>query len=273
MNQPFRKFRLLNRSDRENRPNRRARKRNLGRGIYLLPTLLTTGNFFFGFYSIIASLNHRFDKAAWAILVAMVFDTFDGKVARMTKSTTRFGLEYDSLSDLISFGLAPGLLVYLWILQPFGRLGYMATFLYVICAALRLARFNVQEPTAPIDRFVGLPSPAAGLMIASVVILAQDFLEINRLHPTLLLGVVYFLAFLMVSGIPYRSFKDINLKRKESFQLLVLAVLLIYVSASIPEPILFMGITAYVLSGIVEWSVGLVRHKAPTPEEPHEKPA
>jgi CDP-diacylglycerol--serine O-phosphatidyltransferase len=264
-------LKILSRRDKSPRSARRAKKRNLGRGIYILPTLLTTGNFFCGFYSIIASLNGRFNLAAWAILIALVFDTLDGKLARMTNSSTRFGLEFDSLSDLVSFGMAPGLLIYLWVLQPFGRLGWMAAFLFVICAALRLARFNVQEPNASLTRFVGLPSPAAGVMISSIVVLFREVFLISKIDPLVLVGVVYLLAFLMVSGIPYRSFKDINLKERKPFRLLVGAVLFIYVSFSLPGPVYFILAFTYVMSGMVEWGIKLVRGEKPepvkTPEE------
>jgi len=270
---PLPKLKILSKREKFPQGSRRRRKRNLGRGIYLLPTLLTTGNFFCGFYSIIASLNGQFNLAAWAILIAIVFDTFDGKVARMTNTTTRFGLEFDSLSDLVSFGMAPGLLIYLWALQPFGRLGWMAAFLFVICTALRLARFNVQEPNSSLRRFVGLPAPAAGVMVASIVILFLDFFLISKINPLILVGVVYCLAFLMVSGIPYRSFKDINLKEKKSFRLLVAAILLIYVGASIPEPVFFLLAFTYVLSGVVEWGIHLIRQDKSEPEKTSEETA
>ena len=143
---------------------------NLRRGVYLLPNLLTTGGLFAGFYSIVATMNGNYLVAGWFVLIAAVFDGLDGKVARMTNTTSKFGVEYDSLADLVAFGVAPGLMMYAWALKPFGKLGWLAAFLYVVCGALRLARFNVQITTVESKRFVGLPIPAAAGMAASLVI-------------------------------------------------------------------------------------------------------
>ena len=137
------------------------------KGIYIIPNLITTTALFLGFSSIILSFQGDFKTAAWAILLAGIFDMLDGKVARLTNTTSKFGIEYDSLSDLISFGVAPGLLAFTWAFQPFGKSGWVAAFLYVVCAALRLARFNVQSETVEKQKFKGLPSPGAAGMIAA----------------------------------------------------------------------------------------------------------
>ena len=137
------------------------RRESLKRGVYILPNLVTTGSLFAGFYGIVATMNGNYNLAAWFILISAIFDGLDGKVARLTGTTSRFGVEYDSLADLVAFGVAPGLLMYAWALKPFGKLGWLAAFLYVVCGALRLARFNVQVDTVESKRFVGLPIPAA----------------------------------------------------------------------------------------------------------------
>ena len=141
-------------------------RESLKRGVYLLPNLVTTGGLFAGFYGIVATMKGDYQLAAWFILISAVFDALDGKVARLTGTTSRFGVEYDSLVDLVSFGVAPGLLMYSWALQPFGKFGWLAAFLYVVCGALRLARFNIQVNTVESRRFVGLPVPAAAGMVA-----------------------------------------------------------------------------------------------------------
>ncbi|HEY5594245.1 MAG TPA: CDP-diacylglycerol--serine O-phosphatidyltransferase, partial [Nitrospiria bacterium] len=187
--------------------------RDYRRGIYLIPNLLTTGNLFSGYYAIIAVFNANYLYAAMAILLAMAFDVLDGKSARLTKSTSRFGVEYDSLADLVSFGVAPGLLIYSWALSSYGRIGWIAAFLYVVCGALRLARFNVQVGSVESKHFVGLPIPAAAGVIASLVVLDQHILQMGtEIKPLLILGFIYVLAFLMVSSFRYRSFKDFHLR-------------------------------------------------------------
>jgi len=237
----------------------------LKKGVYIIPNLFTTGNFFCGFYAIISVFNQQFYHAAVAIIIAIVFDGLDGKIARLTHSSSDFGLEYDSLSDLISFGLAPGLLVYSWVLQPFGRIGWLAAFLFVICGALRLARYNVQD-TSDVRNldFTGLPIPAAAGVIASTVIMAKDLLFVEKIEPFILVMTVYILAFLMVSNIRYRSFKRLYLRKKKPFNILVFAILFIYIIATIPELMLFVITVIYALSGPVE---RLLFHKKIKPEE------
>src|SRR5512136_1835585 len=144
---------------------------SMRKGIYILPNLFTTGSLFAGFYGIVATTNHNFSIAAIWVLVSSIFDGLDGKVARLTGTSTKFGVEYDSLADLVAFGVTPGLLMYSWALKPFGRLGWLAAFLFVVCGALRLARFNVQVNTVESKRFVGLPIPAAASMVSATVLL------------------------------------------------------------------------------------------------------
>ncbi|MFH1994345.1 MAG: CDP-diacylglycerol--serine O-phosphatidyltransferase [Nitrospinota bacterium] len=223
------------------------------KGIYIVPNLFTTGNIFCGFYSIVSVINKNFYHAAWAILVATIFDALDGRVARWTHATSDFGVQYDSLSDLVSFGMAPALLVYMWVLQPFGRIGWLAAFLFVICAALRLARFNTHAAEDEGHSFEGLPTPAAAIMVASTVIMTKDLLLMDKIHPLISVMVVYSLAFLMVSSVKYRSFKHLELTKKKSFSILLFAILLIYIIVAMPELFIFLIISAYVIDGPLEW--------------------
>ena len=176
------------------------------KGIHILPSLFTTGNVFCGFYAFVAVLNEHFYFAAWAIAIGMIFDGLDGRIARLTKTTSAFGEQYDSLADIITFGMAPAFLAYSWVLKPFGRLGWMAAFLFLLCAALRLARFNVTKPEVRSQHFIGLPSPAAAVVVASIVIAFEDLFA-TRMNPFIMVMVVYALAFLMVSNIKYPAFK------------------------------------------------------------------
>jgi len=224
----------------------------------VVPSLLTTANLFCGFYGIIAALNEDFFGAAIAILIAVVFDGLDGKIARLTKTTSNFGVEYDSLADLLSFGVAPSLILYMWALEPVGRFGWLAAFIFVICGALRLARFNVQVPQSSGFHFTGLPIPAAAGMVASLILLGKDFITFAEPKPLVVIGVAYLLAFLMVSNIKYRSFKNMRLKGRHPNWLLLL---LIPMSALIlkPELLIFGLFALYIVSGPVEQV--LVHHR------------
>ena len=241
---------------------RKKRKpRRKKRGIYVLPNLLTTGNLFCGFYGIIAAINHNFRTAAIAILFACLFDILDGKVARLTGSNSRFGLEYDSLADLVAFGVAPAVLVYLWALRPFGRLGWVAAFLFVACGALRLARFNVQADSVSKKHFVGLPIPGAALMVATTVLF---FYRMGGSGPTehfLLLIMTYFLGFLMVSSIPFNSFKEFDGFQRMPFRTLFIVILLFSVIAVQPSIMLFTFGLVYVSSGPIAYAVKFLRNR------------
>ena len=227
----------------------RSKRRQLQRGIYVLPNLLTTANLFCGFYAIVAAIQGHFLKAAIAIMLAAVFDALDGKIARVTRTVSRFGLEYDSLSDVISFGVAPGILVYLWALLPFGRLGWLAALIFVACGTLRLARFNVQTHAAGGDYFNGLPIPAAAFMIAATVLLHQRLAGAGTASHVTILIMIYGLSCLMVSTLKYYSFKHAGLFRKMKFNMLVVIVMLFIVIAAEPAVACFLIILCYILSG------------------------
>lgn len=226
------------------------------RGIYLLPNLLTTAGLFCGFYAIVAAINGHFVAAAHSILLAGVFDILDGKIARLTHSSSAFGVQYDSLSDLTSFGLAPGLLVYLWGLHEVGRIGWVAAFMYVACAALRLARFNVQTGIQDRRYFRGLPTPAAAGVLATTVLFYHEVqnmlghpLEMGR--PVWFVAVAYGVAFLMVSNIRYRSFKEIDLRSRYHFKVLLSLVLGGIVIVAAHEITLFALAVSYTASGVI----------------------
>ncbi|HLK11057.1 MAG TPA: CDP-diacylglycerol--serine O-phosphatidyltransferase [Candidatus Binatia bacterium] len=239
----------------------RARRRipPLRRGVYLVPNLVTTAGLFAGFYSIIATLNHQYWVAALAIGGAWACDMLDGRIARLTHSGSSFGVQYDSLADLVAFGVAPGILVYTWALRPWGRWGWLAATLYVACGALRLARFNVQAATAEKRHFIGLPIPAAALVIASTVLLFYHLggQGDSSKHLTMLL-VIYAVAGLMVSEIRYFSFKEIQLHRRHPFPVLLGLVFLVMVTVGAPEVMLFLGMVTYALSGPVVLIVRLL---------------
>ncbi len=214
-----------------------------------MPNLLTSGCLVGGFYAIVAAFNGDYIIAAIAIMIAFFFDGVDGRVARLTRTTSRFGVEYDSLADLVAFGVAPGILVFSWALQPYGRLGWLAAFLYVACGALRLARYNVQFDTAEHRFFRGLPIPMAASMIAASVFLLHHLGEEGETKHLSLLILIYVLAFLMVSNLRYPSFKDLELVKKKPFSTLVAMILTIVVVVAEPAIMLFTFSLLYLLIG------------------------
>jgi CDP-diacylglycerol--serine O-phosphatidyltransferase len=225
------------------------------RGIYLLPNLFTTAALFAGFYAIVMAMNDRFDNAAVAIFVAMVFDTVDGRVARLTHTQSAFGAEYDSLSDMVCFGAAPALVMYEWALKDLGRFGWIAAFVYCAGCALRLARFNTNIEVVDKRFFQGLPSPAAAALVAGFLWLASD----NKI-PVGAYGLPWVAAFLtlyagitMVTNVPFYSFKDINLRRSVPFTVILLIVIAFVLISSDPPIVLFLLFVAYGLSGYVYW--------------------
>lgn len=224
--------------------------RKLAMYIYVLPNLVTTCNLFAGFFAIIQSLKGNFLWAAYAIVIAAIFDTLDGRLARLTRSTSKFGAEYDSICDVVSFGVAPALLLFQWSLEPFGRVGWVACFLYVACGALRLARFNVQVGVVEKSYFQGLPIPMAAGIVASSVLAFSD-LQWDATGSRLLLFMTILLAFVMVSTFRYRSFKDLDLKERMPFQYLILGVGVIVVVALHPEVMLFVLFMTYAVLGAV----------------------
>ncbi|MBI4403672.1 MAG: CDP-diacylglycerol--serine O-phosphatidyltransferase [Deltaproteobacteria bacterium] len=217
--------------------------------ILILPSLFTTGNLFCGFYSLVRSFNHDFEKASYAILLAGIFDVLDGRVARMTKSHSQFGVEYDSIADVVSFGIAPSVLAYIWSLQSLGRVGWVAAFFFAACGALRLARFNTIANELPKSYFLGLPIPAAADCVATAI-LATEALHLQY-PPILALAGVLLLGLLMVSSVRYRSFKDFDLRHRRSFFQLVLLVIMIAFIAIQHEIALATVFGCYALWGLL----------------------
>jgi CDP-diacylglycerol--serine O-phosphatidyltransferase len=225
------------------------------RGIYLLPNLFTTAALFTGFYAIVMAMNQRFVDAAVAIFVAMILDWLDGRVARLTRTQSAFGAEYDSLSDMVCFGAAPALVIYEWALKDLGRFGWIAAFVYCAGAALRLARFNTNIDVVDKRFFQGLPSPAAAALVAGFLWLASD----NKI-PVADYGIPWVAAFLtlyagltMVSNVPFYSFKELNLRRSVPFAVILLIVLGFVLISTDPPIVLFLLFVAYGLSGYVYW--------------------
>lgn len=230
------------------------------KGVYILPNLFTSGGLFCGVFSVVQTIKENYLYAAVAILVALVFDALDGRIARMTKTSSQFGVEYDSLSDVIAFGVAPGVLAYRWALEPWGVWGWLAASLYVICGALRLARFNVQVNVVSKKNFVGLPIPAAAAVVATTILM-YFFLGgegATNKHITLLF-LIYALAGLMVSSIPYYSFKEIHLYNRQPFWTLLLGIILIQLTIAEPQIMLFSLFACYALSGPVAVLIRFVR--------------
>ncbi|MGV6827662.1 MAG: CDP-diacylglycerol--serine O-phosphatidyltransferase [bacterium] len=220
-----------------------------GRGIYLLPNLFTTAALFSGFYAVLAAMNGQFEKAAIAIFIAMILDGLDGRVARMTHTQTAFGAEYDSLSDMVAFGLAPSLVMYEWALRDLGKAGWLAAFIYTAAAALRLARFNSQLDTMDKRFFKGLPSPSAAAIVAGFVWVSVDN-GITGPEVAILAGIVTGLSgILMVSNFLYSSFKQVDLKGKVPFFAIVVIMLVFAVILAEPPIILFAFFALYALSG------------------------
>lgn len=221
------------------------------RGIYLLPNLLTTAGLFSGFYAVVASMNMNFEAAAVAIFVAMIMDGLDGRVARMTNTQSAFGAEYDSMADMVSFGMAPALVAYNWALSELGKPGWLAAFIFAAGAALRLARFNVQVGTADKRFFQGLASPSAAAIVAGMVWLGQDMGVSGRDYAVLAAIITAAAGMLMVSNFRYYSFKDLAWKGKVPFVVILLVVLIFVVVATYPALVLFGIFFIYALSGPV----------------------
>ncbi len=218
--------------------------------VYILPNLFTTGNMFFGFLSMIHSLKGDFIFAAYAIVASAIFDTLDGRVARLTHGTSRFGMEYDSLSDLISFGVAPAILLYLWALQPFERIGWLASFTFMACGALRLARFNVQAHNVEKKYFQGLPIPMAAGIVATAVPAAAHA-GIDPQKNVYVLAMTVLLGFVMVSSFRYRSFKELDFKDRKPFFTLIIGLCVMVFIAVKPEVNLFVAFITYAILGAV----------------------
>jgi CDP-diacylglycerol--serine O-phosphatidyltransferase len=238
-----------------------ARMAPPGRGVYLLPNLFTTAVLFSGFYAIVAATDGNFDRAGIAIFIAMVCDGLDGRIARWTNTQTEFGKEYDSLSDMVAFGLAPAVVAYQWGVARiaeygalWGRIGWLATFFYAACAAIRLARFNARAATADKRFFEGLPSPSAAALLAGFVWMLNDMQREGLRALILAFAVAVIAGSLMVSRFPYVSGKDFNLQRRMPFAVLLLIPLGFVVVGLSPPEMLFGMFALFALSGPLLWA-------------------
>ncbi|MCP4043571.1 MAG: CDP-diacylglycerol--serine O-phosphatidyltransferase [Gammaproteobacteria bacterium] len=232
------------------------------RGIYLLPNLFTTGALFAGFYAIVAAMGGRFEEAAVAIFVAMVLDGMDGRIARITNTQSDFGAEYDSLADMVSFGLAPALVVYEWSLSSLGKLGWLAAFLYTAATALRLARFNTQVGVMDKRFFQGLASPAAAAILAGLVWLGADYGLDGKGISQIVMGVTIVAGLLMVSNFRYHSFKGLDLKGKVPFFTVLVIVFALILISTYPPQIIFSLFLLYAISGPLLTLAQLRRRRA-----------
>lgn len=244
------------------------------RGIYLLPNLFTVASLFAGFYAIVQAMNGKFEHAAVAIFLAMVMDGLDGRVARLTNTQSAFGAEFDSLADMVSFGVAPALVLYVWALQPMGKLGWLAAFVYCACAALRLARFNTQLDSSDKRYFQGLPSPAAASLMAGLVYVCFD----NGIAGDTVFsawfkmkwvawGITAFAGLSMISNVKFYSGKDINLRESVPFLVIFVFVLVTSLISYSPAEVLFVAALAYALSGYLNRILAKPQAQTPQPTE------
>lgn len=243
------------------------KKIRIKKGIYVLPNLFTTASLFAGFYSIIASLREEFIVAAVAILASLVLDGLDGRIARITNTTSKFGAEYDSLSDLVAFGVAPSLLAYNWAMSFYGKWGWIAAFMFVVCGALRLARYNIQIGIIESKVFNGLPIPAAASVVATTVLFFDYAGVEGKFHNPYMLFFVIVLSLLMVSNIKYYSGKDMKLFVRKPFMSFLLLVILLIVIVAIPEIMAFVLMLGYAISGPIWWLIKCSRLLAQKAEE------
>lgn len=220
------------------------------KSVYILPNLFTSASLFAGFIGLIWAAQGNFEGCAIAILFSALMDGLDGKVARLTNSASEFGVQYDSLSDLVAFGVTPAFLFYVWQLEQFGRLGMTVAFLFAVCGALRLARFNISTAVTPKKFFIGLPIPAAGCMVALLVLFLPYIPSfLMGILPYFSLGLCLVLAYLMVSTLRYASFKEYGFLKAHPFRYMVLAVALFALIASEPKAFGFLTMSAYLISG------------------------
>jgi len=222
------------------------------KGIYILPNTLTLCGMFMGFYSILASLKGLYVDASWAIIIAMVFDGLDGWVARLTHSTTRFGIELDSLSDLVAFGVAPAVMLFKWNLASYGRIGWSAAFLFMACGALRLARYNVQMGSAESKSFTGMPIPGAATIVATMVIFYYEIWQTVPAKNIYILLLTFILAVLMVSTLRFHGAKEIDFSKRKPFWILVAIVVGFAIIVMHPPIALFIFAMIYLFEGIIE---------------------
>jgi CDP-diacylglycerol--serine O-phosphatidyltransferase len=244
---------------------RRLSREHLSRGLFVLPTLFTVGNLFCGYLSIWCSIRGTFEIAAYLVIVAAVLDALDGRIARLTNSASEFGEEYDSLADLVSFGVAPAVLAYSWGLSDFSRLGWLASFLFVVCGSMRLARFNIQTHVVDKKYFIGLPIPAGAATLATLVLATPEPL-VDRVWMAGLLALTIILSYLMISTIRYRSFKDLDLKRRRPAWILPLIAVVFAVIAFRPTLSLLALTLVFAASGPAAKLAGLFRRKQSEPK-------
>jgi CDP-diacylglycerol--serine O-phosphatidyltransferase len=240
-------------------PSEEAKRSTLSKSIFLLPSLMTLSSMFAGFYGIIAAMSGHYVHTAVAIFIARVFDGLDGRLARLTNTQTEFGAQLDSIADMVSFGLAPAVLIYIFSLMKWGKVGWLIAFLYAACTGLRLAKFNI----APSDKsyFYGLSTPAAAGVVASFVwVVVQYQLSYFWIHYIVLFMTIA-LSLLKVSSIPYRSFKDVDLKAKVSLLTILLVILILLLVWAEPAPVLLAFFSLYALSGPLFWLISLLRSK------------
>jgi CDP-diacylglycerol---serine O-phosphatidyltransferase len=252
---------------RTDRPGRRLR-----RGVYLLPSMFTVGNMFCGYACIVHAMRGEFHIAAPFIGFAMVLDMLDGRIARMTGTSSDFGIELDSLADVISFGMAPAILSFAWGLQPLGRLGWAVGFLFVAAAALRLARFNIQAGSVDKRYFVGMPSPAAAAVPAATVF-AYPYVFTTYTEAVPVIAMVLVPALLMVSTIRFRSFKTFDLQTRRSYTVLLLVAIVLALFAAKPDYLFVVLAYGYLLSAFVEMAWTKLRRQPPESQQEHEESA
>lgn len=231
------------------------------KGVYLLPNTLTLCGMFCGFFAILSAINGQYVNAAWAIVLANIFDGLDGWIARLTSTSTRFGIELDSLSDLVAFGVAPSVLIYKWALAPFGRVGWAAAFLFVACGALRLARFNIQTGMPGSKAFKGMPIPAAATVIASIIIFYYEFWTGVPSKNAFFPAITIVLSLLMVSTIRYHGLKEIDFREKKPFWFLIVFVMILFVMLIHPSTAIFVFAMIYLIWGIIENTYIVIRKR------------
>lgn len=242
-----------------------SQKIRIKKGIYILPNLFTSASLFCGFYSVIASFKENFVPAAIAILVSVLFDGLDGRVARLTNTTSKFGAEYDSIADVIAFGVAPAVLAYSWSLSVYGKFGWIAAFLFVLCGALRLARYNIQIGIIDSKVFNGLPIPAAASVVATTIIFFDYSGAEGQFYSIAILVSVFILSLLMVSGVKYYSFKDMKLLARKPFTIFFWSIVLLTVIVHWPEIMLFVIMLGYAISGPVWWIIKKIDRRETVP--------
>jgi CDP-diacylglycerol--serine O-phosphatidyltransferase len=233
---------------------------HLRRGIYLLPSLFTVANLFFGFWAIIDAINGNLERAGWLIFLAGMLDGLDGRIARLAHASSNFGREYDSLADVISFGVAPAILAYQWALRDMGRWGLVVGFLFVVAGSVRLARFNVKVEQSDPRYFTGLPIPGGAAAIVMLVLVDPEPVIDPRFK--VLVGLYLLLiALLMVSNIPYRTFKEVNLRRRWPATLFFVIAVIVAMIAATPVTTLAVMLCAYLIAGPVEWLLRRLRQR------------